>query len=157
MDEAATGTRPWDGTLVALYRDRYADLVRVAYLLTGDRAVAEELVQDAFVAAHRSWDRVREPMPYVRTAVVNRCRSWGRRQRLEGDRRPAPAEPTGLGADELWDALARLDPRRRAAVVLRFYLDLPDAEIAEVLGCRPATVRTSIHRALHTLRQEIQR
>jgi RNA polymerase sigma factor (sigma-70 family) len=96
-------------------------------------------------------------MPYVRTAVVNRCRSWGRRQRLEHDRRPAPPDPAGLDADELWDALLRLEPRRRAAVVLRFYLDLPDAEIAELLGCRRATVRTSIHRALHTLRQEIDR
>ena len=157
MDEAATGTRAWDAALVALYRDRYPELVRLAYLLTGDRAVAEELVQDAFLGAHGSWDGVREPMPYVRTAVVNRCRSWGRRRQLEHDRRPAPADPATLGADELWDALGRLDPRRRAAVVLRFYLDLPDAEIAELLGCRRATVRTSIHRALHTLRQEIER
>jgi RNA polymerase sigma factor (sigma-70 family) len=96
-------------------------------------------------------------MPYVRTAVVNRCRSWGRRRRLEHERRPAPSEPTPFHADELWDALLRLDPRRRAAVVLRFYLDLPDTEIAELLGCRRATVRTSIHRALRTLRQEIER
>ena len=157
MDEAAAGTRVWDGALVALYRDRYAELVRLAYLLTSDRAVAEELVQDSFVAAHRSWDRVRDPMPYLRTTVVNRCRSWGRRRRLEHDRRPAPADPATLGADELWDALGRLDPRRRAAVVLRFYLDLPDAEIAELLGCRRGTVRSSIHRALDTLRQEIER
>lgn len=57
--------------------------------------------------------------------------------------------------DEMWDALAQLDPRRRAAVVLRFYEDLPDGEIAVLLGCRPATVRTLIHRAMRDLRREL--
>lgn len=149
--------RPWAGNLVELYRERYQPMVRLAYLLTGDRAAAEELVQDAFVSVHRSWPRVTQPAAYLRTAVVNACRSWGRRRTLEAVRRPAPTEPAALVADELWDALGHLPERQRAAIVLRFYEDLPDADIAAALGCRPATVRTAIHRGLAALRTEVHR
>ena len=148
---------PWDPRLLAVYRSDYVGLVRLAVLVGAERAVAEELVQDAFVAAHRTWDTVREPLPYLRQAVVNRCRSWGRRQTLERDRRPRPADPAELVADELWDALQTLPDREREAIVCRFYLDLPDPDIADLLGCRPATVRTAIHRGLAKLRQEIPR
>jgi RNA polymerase sigma factor (sigma-70 family) len=148
---------PWDPGLLDVYRSGYVDLVRLAVLVGADRSVAEELVQDAFVAVHRTWDRVRDPVPYLRRTVVNRCRSWGRRQTLERDRRPRPADPALLVADELWDALARLPERQREAIVCRFYLDLPDAEIAAILDCRPATVRTAIHRGLAKLREEVPR
>jgi RNA polymerase sigma factor (sigma-70 family) len=151
----ACGT--WDAGLIRVYRDRYGDLVRLAYLITGRTAVAEEIVQDAFLASHRKCDTVREPYAYVRTAVVNRCYSWGRRTKLERERRPAPPDPAELVADEMWDALGTLNDRQRTAIVLRFYEDLPDDRIAEVLGCRPATVRTSIHRGLKLLRRVIER
>jgi RNA polymerase sigma-70 factor (sigma-E family) len=147
----------WAPELEALYRDRYDRMVRVAYLVCGDRAAAEEITQDAFVATHQAWPRVREPAAYLRTVVVNRCRSWGRHHRLELTRRLPDPDPAELVADEMWDTLRTLPDRQRAAVVLRFYEDLPDAEIAEVLGCRPATVRTAIHRALGALRKEIAR
>jgi RNA polymerase sigma-70 factor (sigma-E family) len=146
-----------DGGFVALYRERYAPMVRLAYLLTGSEAIAEELVQDAFVAVHRSWDRAQNPSAYLRTAVVNACRSWGRRRSLEQLRQPRPAEPTTLVADEMWDVLQTLPPRQRAAIVLRFYEDLPDAEIATLLGCRVATVRTAVFRGLEKLRTEVER
>ena len=146
-----------DGGFVALYRERYAPMVRLAYLLTGSEAIAEELVQDAFVAVHRSWDRAEHPPAYLRAAVVNGCRSWGRRRSLEQLRQPRPAEPAGLEADELWDVLQTLPARQRSAVVLRFYEDLPDEAIAEILGCKVTTVRTSIFRALEKLRQEVER
>ena len=149
--------QPWAGSLVELYRERYQPMVRLAYLLTGDRTAAEELVQDAFVAVHRSWPRVTQPSAYLRTAVVNACRSWGRRRTLEAVRRPRPPEPATLVADELWDALGHLPERQRTAIVLRFYEDMPDADIATALGCRPATVRTAIHRGLAALRTEVQR
>jgi RNA polymerase sigma-70 factor (sigma-E family) len=156
LDSPPAASR-WDDDLVRLYERHYDGLVRLAYLVSGESAVAEEVVQDAFVRAHRSWDRVRDPLPYVRTAVVNGCRSWGRRRKLEREREPRPPEPTRQEPDELWDALATLKDRPRAAIVLRYYADLPDAEIAELLGCRPTTVRTTIHRALAALRQEIER
>lgn len=149
-------TTVWEEPLVELYRDRYEPMVRLAYLLTGDRAVAEEVVQDAFVNVHRAWDRATNPPAYLRVAVVNGVRSWGRRRNLELVRRPAPPDPSVLVADEMWDALQTLPHRQRAAIVLRFYEDLPDARIAELLGCREATVRTAIHRGLAKLRKEIE-
>jgi len=148
---------PWDPALLEVYRSDYVGLVRLAVLVGADRSVAEELVQDAFVAAHRTWDRVRAPLPYLRRAVINHCHSWGRRQTLERDRRPRPADDAQLGADELWDALATLPERQREAIVCRFYLDLPDEEIAVILDCRVPTVRTAIHRGLAKLRQEVPR
>jgi RNA polymerase sigma-70 factor (sigma-E family) len=147
----------WSAELVAVYERHFASLARMAYLVSGRADRAEELVQDAFVRTHQAGERVRDPLPYVRTAVLNGCRSFGRRQKLERDRTPPPPDPVPLGADELWDALATLTDRQRAAIVLRFYLDLPDAEIAVALGCREATVRTSVHRGLAKLRKEIDR
>ena len=147
----------WDTDLVRVYHERYADLVRLAYLLTGRPAIAEEVVQDAFVDAHSSRDRLRDPFAYVRTAVVSRCRSWGRRHKLERERRPAPPDPARLAANEMWDALAAMPDRPRVAIVLRFYADLPDTRIAEILDCRPATVRTAVHRGLRSLRRVIDR
>ena len=146
----------WEPGLVDLYRDRYGPMVRLAYLLTGSNEVAEELVQDAFVRVHRAWDRAASPPAYLRTTVVNLCRSHHRRRRLEISRRPRPDDDAVLVADELWDALARLPHRHRAALVLRFYEDLPDRDIAALLGCREATVRSSIHRGLARLRKEIE-
>ena len=147
----------WPAGLVEVFVERRGKFVRLAYLLTGNASVAEELVHDAFIATLNRWDVVREPGAYVRAAVVNHCRSWGRRRGIEERHTPAPAAPAELEADELWDALGRLDDRRRAAIVLRYYEDLPDAEIASVLGCRPGTVRSAIHRGLKQLRQEIDR
>lgn len=157
MAEVITG--PWADDFVELYRTRYDPMVRLAYLMTGDSAVAEELVQDAFVSVHRSWDRARHPAAYLRTAVVNACRSWGRRRSLERNHARAAGreEVTEATGDELWDVLGQLPERQRAAIVLRFYEDLPDDEIAQLLGCRPATVRTAIFRGLAAMRQEIGR
>ncbi len=146
----------WPESLVALYAERRVALVRLAYLLTSDAEVAEEVVHDAVLALRPRWAAIADPPAYLRTAVVNRCRSWLRRQRTARAYRPTPVEDPGLGADELWDALATLAERPRTAIVLRFYEDLPDTAIAEVLGCRPATVRTLVRRGLHTLRKEIE-
>ena len=156
MMAADMETAVWDEPLLTLYRDRYEPMVRLAYLLTGDRAVAEELVQDAFINVHRSWERASNPSAYLRAAVVNATRSWGRRRTLEIHRAPRPADPYVQAADEMWDALQVLPTRQRAAIVLRYYEDLPDARIAELLGCREATVRTAIHRGLARLRQEVE-
>ncbi len=147
----------WAPALVHVYEARYPALVRLAYLLTGEPTVAEELVQDAFIATHGGWARVREPGAYVRAAVVNGARSWGRRATVERRHRAASAAHALQDPDELWDALDTLSDRQRAAIVLRFYEDLPDHQIAATLGCRPTTVRTAIHRGLAALRKEIER
>ena len=90
-------------------------------------------------------------------AVVNRCYSWGRQVVRERDRDQRPPDPAEMAPDEMWDALATLKDRQRVAIVLRFYEDMPDERIAEILDCRPATVRTAIHRGLRSLRRVIDR
>lgn len=147
----------WHDDLLVLYGQRYEPMVRVAYLLTGNRDAAEELVQDAFVSLYRNWGHVTVPGGYLRAAVVNNSRSWLRRRALEERRTLAPVVGADQSADELWDVLHSLSERQRAAIVLRYYEDLPDADIARILGCRVPTVRTAIHRGLAALRKEIER
>lgn len=148
----------WPDELVEAYAGQRLGLVRLAYLITGDRSAAEEVVHDAFVATLRAWPAVREAGPYVRRAVVNASRSWLRRRALE-QRHATEQRPltTTTAPDELWDVLRHLTERQRAAIVLRYYEGLPDNDIAALLGCRVGTVRTTIHRALGVLRQEIER
>ena len=147
----------WPADLVRLYDARRTEYVRLAYLLTGHRLVAEEIVQESFIATRGRWGSVESPPAYVRAAVVNRSKSWLRRRTLEERHQQPDDREIELGADELWDALRVLTERQRAVVVLRYYSDLGYDTIAEQLGCRPATVRTSLHRALRRLRREIER
>jgi RNA polymerase sigma factor (sigma-70 family) len=143
-------------SLAALFEVEHDRLARLAYLLTGSSAVAEDVVQDAFVQLQQRWATVRQPGAYLRTAVVNGCRGYHRKRRREQTYYPElltasvlPETPVVL------DALVHLPYRQRAALVLRFYEDRPDLEIAELLGCRPATVRSLVHRGLEALRKVI--
>lgn len=140
------------------YREATPELVRVATLIVGSRATAEDLVQDAFVRVHARWDAVDDPAAYTRRAVVNACRSHLRRRVLERRHRASLAPGVAeLEARELLDALAALPDRQRAAVVLRFYAGLSERAAADALGCAPGTVGSLVHRALATLRQAIDR
>jgi RNA polymerase sigma-70 factor (sigma-E family) len=144
-------------SFVQLYEERYAPMVRLAVALTGSEPLAEDLVQDAFVRVHARWGRIETPAAYLRAAVVNACRSAGRRvarERAAASRELATAD--ALNADELFDALAQLPYRQRAALVLQFYEGLSQAEIAEVLGCREGTVASLVHRGLVQLRRVIE-
>lgn len=148
-------------SLDALYRTHYAPMVRLAHLITGSNEVAEDLVQEAFVRLHgHDVAALGNPAGYLRTSVVNRCRSWQRRavleRRHESSGRVDPsAAVQPVEVDETLAALARLRPRQRAALVLRFYADLPEAEIAATLGCRPGTVKSLISRGLAELKETI--
>lgn len=151
---------PWPAGFLALYADRYGDMVRLARLLIGRSDAAEDIVQDCCLRLVARWGRVDQPEAYLRRSVVNASRSWLRRHlRLHPLEvlRPVDDPPVRdrLPADvgEVWDALSRLSHRRRAAVVLRYYEDLDDIQIAELLGCRPATVRSLVHRAQQQLKE----
>jgi RNA polymerase sigma factor (sigma-70 family) len=141
-----------------VYRTSRPGLVRLAYLMVGSSAVAEELVQEAFLRLHQRFDEVENPPGYLRVSVVRLCATAKRRVAAEADRvqrasdRDAPGE---YEIDETWEAIRRLQPERRAVLVLRYYEDLPHDEIARVLGCPVATVRTRVHRALADLRKEL--
>ena len=139
-----------------LYRRQRAPMVRFARLLTGSNTLAEEVVQDSFLKMHQLRRRPLNPEGYLRTTVANFARSRLRRLRLE--RRPPPRDRITLTdpeIDETWAVVCRLPFRQRAVLVLRFYDDLSEAEIARVLGCRPGTVKSNLHRGLTKLREEL--
>ena len=147
-------------TFDALYRLSNARMVRLAWLLVGSRAVAEEVVHDAFLVVHQRWASIDNPGGYLRRVVVNQSLRWRRRRDHERRLLAIVGEPPPTGdpaIDTMWDAIQRLAPERRAVVVLRYWADLPHAEIADVLGCPIGTVRTRLHRALADLRKEASR
>jgi len=131
-------------------------MVHLAYVLTGQSSVADEIVQDAFMKVHANWGRIDNPVGYLRTTVVNGCRSFHRRRVLE--ERHATKSETAMvqSPDEVGDVLAKLPERQRIALALRYFLDLPDSEIAQALGARPSTVRSLIRRGLITLKEELE-
>ena len=144
---------------------RSAALLRTAYLLTGSRADAEDLLQTALAKTYLSWDRIRDREAvdgYVRRVMVNTQTSWWRRRRL--DERPVdelPERGDGRDAtadldlhDALWTALSRLPKRQRAMVVLRYYEDLSEAETAHLMGVSVGTVKSTTSRALAKLRED---
>jgi RNA polymerase sigma-70 factor (sigma-E family) len=143
----------------AFYREQFDRMARLAYLLTGDSAAAEDLAQEALSRVQGRFDRLNSPVAYIRTTLVNLCkrhRGDRARERVAVERlRPlAPAPPE---ARELFDAIEALPARQRAVVVLRYYEDLSEAEIAASLGCRPGTVKSLSARALRSLRRTVER
>jgi RNA polymerase sigma-70 factor (sigma-E family) len=156
-----------DERFTAFVREHTQALLRTAYLLTRNSGDAEELVQDTLAWLYPRWQQVElaeHQLAYVRKAVVNRYLAGRRRlsstevyldpARERATDRPVVRDRTAE-VDEritLWATLGELSERQRAALVLRFFHDLPDAEVAEVLECRVGTVRSLISRALSTLR-----
>lgn len=153
-----------DEVVAELMRASGDRLLRLAYQLCHDRAGAEDLVQEALTRVYGSWLRRRPAVEhaeaYVRRAIVN---EYLRRRRGRASTeviteavpdRPGDAfEPGVVEHDRVWRALAALPDRQRAVLVLRYYEDLPDREIARLLGAREATVRSLVARGLTTLRQ----
>lgn len=148
--------QPPRSDLDTLFRRQREPMIRLARLLTGSTAVAEEVVQEAFLKMHQQDRHPENPDGYLRTTVANLARSRMRRLRLE--RRIPPPDPLIVHdpeIDETWAAVCRLPFRQRAVLTLRFYGDLPEADIAWVLGCRLGTVKSSLHRGLAKLREEL--
>lgn len=142
---------------------RYASLVRTGYLLTGDRGLAEDLVQSALERTYLSWRRLREresAEAYTRTTMVRLAVKW-RRRRWTGEiptgelPERAHHDPTGVAddADQLRRVLLRLPVAQRAVLVLRFYADQSEVETAAALGCSVGTVKSRTNRALRALRE----
>jgi RNA polymerase sigma-70 factor (sigma-E family) len=165
MEAVATDGRDF----VSFVRANTVLLLRTAYLLTGSSPAAEELVQDTLVRLYPKWDRVSAadvPIAYVRRSLANafvneRRRPANRELVLDvlperhDAHYPAAHDPTAQFADrdELWGLLRTLPDRQRAALVMRYFEDLPDDEIGNALGCRAGTVRSLISRGLAALRE----
>lgn len=143
----------------AVFTAEYAGLVRLATVVCGDPAVAEEVTQDAFAAAWRRWDRLDRPGAYVQRAVVNGAvdatRRRGRAERRDRSLRVVAPTSSPPPTDPLWDLLDALPPAQRQAVVLRYHADLTVPEIAELLGRTLNTVKSDLHRAMRTLAKEL--
>jgi RNA polymerase sigma-70 factor (sigma-E family) len=139
-------------------------LRRVGFLLTGSWDQAEELAQEAMARTYAVWPRVRRyqrPGAYARKVLVNRHRSVLRRAVVEARHLltspPQDRHEPDFGGDDLvlWQALQQLSSRQRAGVVLRYYLDLPEAEVARLLGVPLGTVKSLVHRGLARLRDQL--
>lgn len=140
---------------------RSTHLLRTAYLLTHDHALAEDLLQTALAKSWFAWSRIHgDPEPYVRKVLVNTYASWWRRKwngEHATDELPEGSAEHGLADDlaashDLWDALGRLPRRQRAVVVLRYFEDLSEAETAAQLGCSRGTVKSQLSKAFAKLR-----
>jgi len=167
--EVGAGACPRDEAVVALYLSGYAGLVRLAASMVGDVATAEDLVQDSFVATYQAWWRLRDTssaLPYLRSAIMNRARSV-LRQRVVADRHTAGwLAPEVASAEE--DALATLtrssvraaldvlSPRQREVILLRYYADLSEVQIAGALGVSIGAVKSHASRALDSLRAALR-
>ncbi|HVF74442.1 MAG TPA: SigE family RNA polymerase sigma factor [Acidimicrobiales bacterium] len=142
--------------LAGLYEELWPSMVRLAKLLVGSDAAAEDVVQDAFLAVSPKLGGLDNPRGYLRTAVVNMAKGRHRRAAVAERHQPEPPRVSGdPEIDETWAVLARLPYRQRAVLVLRFYEDMSEADIANVLACRPGTVKSATHRALARMREEL--
>jgi RNA polymerase sigma-70 factor (sigma-E family) len=166
-----TPIRGVDVTFEEFAAARLPALMRFAVVLTGDRGVAEDVVQEVLIRLNERWRRIAaagSPEPYVRRMVVNQYLSWRRRwwrhvphadpgSAAGAAGLPVVPDPAGNHADRdaLLAELRRLPPRQRAVLVLRYYEGLPDADIAQALGCTPGTVRSHASRGLAALRIEL--
>ena len=154
------------GRLDELYRQHAPDAGRLGYLLTGDRALAEDLVQEAFVRMFGRFRDLRNPDAfgaYLRKTVVNLSRSHFRRMRVERAYlqreagAPQPGSPQLGAREEMWQRLLGLPERQRAAIVLRYYEDLSEAETADTMRCPVGTVKSLVSRGIERLRQGMER
>jgi RNA polymerase sigma factor (sigma-70 family) len=145
-------------TVGEVFAGHRVELLRLAVLLLGSEAQAEDIVQAAFESAHTRWDTIEQPLAYLKRTVVNRAGDAHRRRVRERgwlarQREPVTEIPE---VDETWHVLRRLPQAQRTVVVLHFYEDLPLVDIAEMLGRPPATVRSQLHRALDRLRRTLR-
>jgi RNA polymerase sigma-70 factor (sigma-E family) len=169
MDDAVErAERIEGGRLADLYTLHAAGAARLAYLLTGDQGLAQDLTQEAFLRLFGRFLHVRDPIAfdaYLRRMIINLANSHFRRARVErrslerhAVMRRASAPEVDIGAsDELRRALLGLPRRQRAAIVLRFYEDLSEAQTAEILRCAPGTVKSLVSRGMERLREAIGR
>jgi RNA polymerase sigma-70 factor (sigma-E family) len=172
LDTDTSGTaapEPSPGGLEDLYRRQGPESVRLAFLLTHDRATAEDVAQEAFIRVAGRFRHLRSASSfdaYLRRTVINLCMSHHRRERVArrylrreaeraDGREPSESPPDVETRDELRAAMAALPDRQRAALALRFYLDLSEQQTADTLGCSVGAARSLVFRAMETLRERI--
>jgi RNA polymerase sigma-70 factor (sigma-E family) len=146
------------------FRANVGAMVRLGGLITGSVAIGEEIAQEGFSSIYQRWSTLDEPVGYLRTIVVNRSRDHLRREDVARRSATKIGPPRDKTEDvypdsdrSIFKALDRLNERQRAAVVLRYWSDLTEKEIAAVLQCRPGTVKSMLSRSLSELRKVVER
>jgi RNA polymerase sigma-70 factor (sigma-E family) len=168
-DPGGYGAASAEGAVTELYEAHALGLIRLAHIMLGDRSSAEDVVQEAFCGLYRRWPHLADPasaVPYVRSSVLNGCRSVLRRHRSHRSLAPAGYQPPESSAEsmaltaeerrEVMRALRQLPQRQREALVLRFYLDLSADQAAAAMGISPGSVRSAITRGLASLGRLLQ-
>jgi RNA polymerase sigma factor (sigma-70 family) len=155
IDQAPASAEQTVDDPTSFYRREYAGALRLAITLVDIRAIAEEVVQESFARVWARWDSLDNPGGYLRICIVNAGRKELRRRRLARRTIDQPVPDTVPQDRELLASIRRLPPRRRAVVVLRFYEDMTEAQIADTLNMRIGTVKATLHQALAQLREVI--
>jgi len=159
-----------EAAVTALYQQHALGLTRLAHVMLGDRPGAEDVVHEAFYGLYKRWDRLADPgkaSQYLRSSVLNGCRTQLRRSRPAGgplaDQAGGVTQPSaeadvlaGEDRQAVLAAITRLPDRQREVLVLRYYLDEPEAVIAASLGIGASTVRSTLHRALKALGADLR-
>jgi len=163
MEPDANAARWQAGDFTEFFELASPYMVRLGYLLLGDRAVAEDIAQDVLEQIYKRWPTLREDslLAYAHAAVVNRARSVGRRKVVASKfsallATPEAAADSQMGDPWLWRRVQALPRRQREVVVLRYWCDLTEADIAKVLGVSSGTVKSSAHRALTQLGRAVR-
>lgn len=152
------GMRPQvgDDGFSDFYRVAYPRAVRLAYLMTGSSEASEDLAQEAFLRVQPRFGDLERPGAFLHVALVNLCRSWHRRQKRQRSTvRTYQEVSVSSEARELMDVLSRLPERHRTVLVLRYWMDWTDAQIAEALHCPRATVTSLARRGLRRIRKQL--
>ncbi|MDX6739779.1 SigE family RNA polymerase sigma factor [Actinocorallia sp. A-T 12471] len=165
-DTTAPRRRPDEASFAALYREHSLGLTRLAFLMLGDRESAQDVVQEAFLGLYKRWPSLRDPtkaLSYARSSVLNRCRSVLRKRRLPFFPTPElfafSAESEALldeSRREVLKALHNLPPRQREALILRYFLDLSEAETATTMNITRGTAKSTVSRALTALSHHLE-
>lgn len=154
---AATSQRAFE----AMYTATYRQLLALAAATVRDRTLAEDAVQDAYAQLWRRWGEVEHPIMWLRRAVTSNCLDARRTQQrrmgiLQRHSRAQPIDTVPPPADSFLDLLGGLNDRQRAAIVLKYVDDLTERDIAQILGCRPGTVKSLLSRAMRILREQAE-
>ena len=165
--EELSSAESFDGALVDLYRKHAKELVEMLWVFLGDRAAAEDVVQESFIRLHRAWPRLDHSRPlggYLRTTAFNLARSGLRRRMVALRHRPAPMHDVASAEagvvlreeqQEVAAALRRLPTRQRECIVLRYWADQTEAEIAATLGVSVNSVKTHLRRGMEALERRL--
>jgi RNA polymerase sigma factor (sigma-70 family) len=160
MGENGGGDDPWIGSLHDLYLREYLPMLRLAVMVVGSTSRAEDVVHEAFAKVAEKWTTIRNPGAYLRRAVVNGCKNSQRKSAIATRSvrlyRQINAELPEPSDTPIFGALMRLSAKQRTSIVLKYYFDMAESDIAEAMKIPPGTVKSLVSRSLKKMRTELE-